>query len=559
MSGNGGKMNRMKRIALVAVMLVLSVTMVFAEGAREAIDAQKDIVILYTNDVHCGIDENIGYAGLAAYKEQMEDEGNTVVLIDAGDAVQGDVIGTVSRGSYLVDIMNELDYDYAVFGNHEFDYGMDRLSELVEKSDAQYLNATITYSGKNGNLLADSVPYAIERYGYLDVAFIGVSTPETLTKSTPKYFMEDGEFVYSFASGEELYATVQGYIDEVREKGADIVILITHLGVEEDSEPNRSYDLIANTTGADAVIDAHSHSVIESEIVKNRDGGDVILTQTGTKLANIGKMVIKADGSITTQLINDVEKDAEFSAYIDSIKAEYEEELNKTVAKSNVELAIKDETGARMVRNQETAIGDLCADAYRYVSGADIAFVNGGGIRAAIHKGDISTANIISVHPYGNMLCMCYATGQEILDALELGSMNTKLQKADNGNAVGESGGFLQVSGLKYTIDTSIPSSVVKDADGLFVEVAGERRVKDVYVEENGEWVAIDPEKTYTLACHNYKLQDMGDGYTMFADNTFILDKTMIDNQVLITYIRDGLGGTIGEEYAAPQGRITTI
>ncbi len=552
-------MNRIKRIALVAFMLVLSVTMVFAEGAKEAIDAQKDIVVLYTNDVHCGIDENIGYAGLAAYKAMMEKEGNNVVLIDAGDAIQGDVIGTVSRGSYLVDIMNEVGYDYAVFGNHEFDYGMDRLNELLKKADAQYLNATITYSGKGENLLSDSVAYVIDRFGYLDVAFIGVSTPETLTKSTPKYFMEDGEFVYSFAAGKELYATVQKYIDEVRDLGADVVILITHLGVEEDSEPNRSYDLIANTTGVDAVIDAHSHTVMEGEKVKDKDGKDVILTQTGTKLQNIGKMVIKADGSITTELISEVEKDAAFTAYIDSIKAEYEAELNKTVARSDVELAIKDETGARTVRNQETAIGDLCADAYRYVSGADIAFVNGGGIRAAIHKGDITTANIISVHPYGNMLCMCYATGQEILDALELGSMNTKLEKAENGNAVGESGGFLQVSGLKYTIDSSIPSSVVKDSDGLFVEVAGERRVKDVMVEENGEWVAIDPEKTYTLACHNYKLQDMGDGYTMFADNVFILDKTMIDNQVLITYIRDALGGVIGEEYAAPQGRITTI
>lgn len=552
-------MNRIKRIALVALMLVLSVTMVFAEGAREAIDAQKDIVVLYTNDVHCGIDENIGYAGLAAYKAMMEKEGNNVVLIDAGDAIQGDVIGTVSRGSYLVDIMNEVGYDYAVFGNHEFDYGMDRLNELLKKADAQYLNATITYSGKGENPLSDSVAYVIDRFGYLDVAFIGVSTPETLTKSTPKYFMEDGEFVYSFAAGEELYATVQNYVDEVRDLGADVVILITHLGVEEDSEPNRSYDLIANTTGVDAVIDAHSHTVMEGEKVKNKDGKDVILTQTGTKLQNIGKMVIKADGSITTELISEVEKDAAFTAYIDSIKAEYEAELNKTVARSDVELAIEDESGVRTVRNQETAIGDLCADAYRYVSGADIAFVNGGGIRAAIHKGDITTANIISVHPYGNMLCMCYATGQEILDALELGSMNTKLEKAENGKAVGESGGFLQVSGLKYTIDSSIPSSVVKDADGLFVEVAGERRVKDVMVEENGEWTPIDPEKTYTLACHNYKLQDMGDGYTMFADNVFILDKTMIDNQVLITYIRDALGGVIGEEYAAPQGRITTI
>ncbi len=552
-------MKKFRRLALSALILVFGATLLFAEGAREALENQKDIVILYTNDVHCGIDENIGYAGLAAYKEKMEEEGNSVILVDAGDAIQGDVIGTVSRGSYLVDIMNEVGYDYAVFGNHEFDYGMERLKDLIDKADAQYLNATITYFGKGEDALKQSVPYVIERFGFIDIAFIGISTPETLTKSTPKYFMEDGKFVYGFDEGDEIYGEVQHYIDIVRSKGADIVILISHLGIEEDSEPNRSYDLIANISGADAVIDAHSHSVIECEKVKDKTGKDVILTQTGTKLETFGKMTIKADGSIKTELIRESEKDPEITEFIESLKAEYEKELNRKVAESAVELSITDENGIRTVRNQETAIGDLCADAYRYNSGADIAFVNGGGIRASIHKGDITTANIISVHPYGNMLCMCYATGQEILDALELGSMNTKFEKAADGKALGESGGFLQVSGLKYTIDTSIPTSVVKNRDGLFVEVAGERRVKDVYVEKDGEWIPLDPEKTYTLACHNYKLQDMGDGYTMFKDNVFLLDKTMIDNQVLITYIRDGLGGVIGEQYAAPQGRITII
>ncbi len=552
-------MNRFKRFAIVALVMIFSLTMVFAEGAREALDEQKDVVILYTNDVHCGIDENIGYAGLYAYKNDLIAQGYEVTLIDAGDAIQGDVIGTVSRGEYLVDIMNAVGYDVCVLGNHEFDYGMDRLAELIEKSNAYYINDTITYSGSGENLLGGTYPSVIGSFGYIRVGIIGVSTPETLTKSTPKYFMEDGEFVYDFASGDELYSTVQDEIDFLRDYGVDYVILVTHLGVEEDSAPNRSIDLIANTTGVNAVIDAHSHTVMECEYVKNKNGEDVILTQTGTKLANIGKLTISKDGTFKTELISEYEKDPEFTAYIESIKAEYEDALNAVVAHSDVELAIADETGARMVRNQETAIGDLCADAYRYVSGADIAFVNGGGIRAAIHQGDISTANMISVHPYGNMLCMCEATGQQILDALELGSMNTKSVASEGGNAVGESGGFLQVSGLKYTIDTSIPSGVKKDADGLFSGIEGERRVKDVYVLENGEWTAIDPEKTYTLASHNYMLQDMGDGYTMFANNRFLLESIMLDNQVIITYITQGLGGTIGEEYSAPQGRITVL
>ena len=551
-------MNRIKRIALVMAIALVSVTMLFAQGAAEALEAQKDIVVLYTNDVHCAIDNNIGYAGLASYKAEMEKD-NFVVLVDAGDAIQGDTIGTVSKGEYLVDIMNEVGYDFCVLGNHEFDYGTDVLASLLEKADAQYLNSTITYTGKGTNLLASTVPYVIERYGYLDVAFIGVSTPESITKSTPRYFMEGDEFVYDFAAGEDLYKTVQSVVDEVKEKGADIVIVISHLGVEEGSEPNRATDLIANTTGIDAVIDGHSHTTAPCELVADKSGKKVVYTQTGTKLNNIGKLTISKDGSIKAELVSEAEKDAEVTAFIEGLKGEYESLVNTVVAHTAVELSITDENGVRAVRNRETAIGDLCADAYRAVADTDIAFVNGGGIRATIKKGDITTANMISVHPYGNYLCSCYATGAEILDALEHSVANTQAIAAQDGKAVGESGGFLQVSGLKFTIDTSVPSSVKKDDKGLFVAVEGERKVKDVYVEKDGEWTPIDPEATYTVACHNYMLQDMGDGYTMFADNQYILDNVMLDNQVIITYICDFLGGNVGEEYSAPQGRITII
>ena len=551
-------MNRFKRFALVMAIALIGVTMLFAQGAAEALEAQKDIVVLYTNDVHCAIDSNIGYAGLAKYKAEMEKD-NFVVLVDAGDAIQGDTIGTVSKGEYLVDIMNEVGYDFCVLGNHEFDYGTDVLASLLKKADAQYLNATIEYTGNGNNLLKDTVPYVIERFGFLDVAFIGVSTPESITKSTPRYFMEDGQFVYDFAAGEDLYAAVQGYVDEVREKGADVVIVISHLGVEEGSEPNRATDLIANTTGIDALIDGHSHTTEPSMLVADKSGRKVLYTQTGTKLNNIGKLTISKDGSVKAELVAEAEKDEAVTAFIEDIKAQYESLVNTVVAHTEVELSITDENGVRAVRNRETAIGDLCADAYRAVADTDIAFVNGGGIRATIKKGDITTANMISVHPYGNALCSCYATGAEILDALEHSVVNTAATAASDGKAVGESGGFLQVSGIKFTVDTSIPSSGKKDDKGLFVAVEGERRVKDVFVEENGEWVPIDPEKTYTVACHNYLLQDMGDGYTMFTDNVYILDKVLIDNQVIINYICDFLGGNVGSEYAEPQGRITVI
>ena len=294
-------------------------------------------------------------------------------------------------------------------------------------------------------------------------------------------------------------------------------------------------------------------------LVADKSGRKVLYTQTGTKLNNIGKLTISKDGSVKAELVAEAEKDEAVTAFIEDIKAQYESLVNTVVAHTEVELSITDENGVRAVRNRETAIGDLCADAYRAVADTDIAFVNGGGIRATIKKGDITTANMISVHPYGNALCSCYATGAEILDALEHSVVNTAATAASDGKAVGESGGFLQVSGIKFTIDTSIPSSVKKDDKGLFVAVEGERRVKDVFVEENGEWVPIDPEKTYTVACHNYLLQDMGDGYTMFTDNVYILDKVLIDNQVIINYICDFLGGNVGSEYAEPQGRITVI
>ena len=469
-------MNRFKRFALVMAIALIGVTMLFAQGAAEALEAQKDIVVLYTNDVHCAIDSNIGYAGLAKYKAEMEKD-NFVVLVDAGDAIQGDTIGTVSKGEYLVDIMNEVGYDFCVLGNHEFDYGTDVLASLLKKADAQYLNATIEYTGNGNNLLKDTVPYVIERFGFLDVAFIGVSTPESITKSTPRYFMEDGQFVYDFAAGEDLYAAVQGYVDEVREKGADVVVVISHLGVEEGSEPNRATDLIANTTGIDALIDGHSHTTEPSMLVADKSGRKVLYTQTGTKLNNIGKLTISKDGSVKAELVAEAEKDEAVTAFIEDIKAQYESLVNTVVAHTEVELSITDENGVRAVRNRETAIGDLCADAYRAVADTDIAFVNGGGIRATIKKGDITTANMISVHPYGNALCSCYATGAEILDALEHSVVNTAATAASDGKAVGESGGFLQVSGIKFTIDTSIPSSVKKDDKGLFVAVEGERRV----------------------------------------------------------------------------------
>jgi 2',3'-cyclic-nucleotide 2'-phosphodiesterase (5'-nucleotidase family) len=540
----------------------------FAAGTEPV---SGDIVILYTNDVHCGVDQkitdevvtNIGYAGVAAYKKAMEElvGENFVTLADAGDAVQGDAIGTLSQGQYLVDIMNQVGYDVFVPGNHEFDYGMDRMLELMKNLKAKVVSSNFT-DLKAGKLVYD--PYTIISYGEGDkavkVAYVGITTPESFTKSTPAYFQDaSGKFIYGFKEGnkgQELYRAVQTAVDAAKAADADYVVAIGHLGIDSQSSPWCSTDVIANTTGIDAFIDGHSHSTVAGDAVKNKSGEDVLLTQTGTKLASIGRMVIKADGGITTELITGYKGlDKETTDYIANIEKDFSDDLAAEVGKTEVALTVNDpNTGKRIVRSAETNLGDLAADAYRFVLGngktdaasgpADIAFVNGGGVRASIDAGDITFGEVISVHPFNNVGCVVEATGQEILDALEMAARVTP----------DENGGFLQVSGLTYTIDTNVKSSVVVDDKKNFVEVSGARRVKDVKVGNE----AIDAKKTYTLASHNYMLLDGGDGINMFRDNKIVVQPVLLDNQILISYIQDELKGTVGKEYSDPygQGRI---
>ncbi|MDO4165834.1 MAG: 5'-nucleotidase, partial [Eubacteriales bacterium] len=250
--------------------------------------------------------------------------------------------------------------------------------------------------------------------------------------------------------------------------------------------------------------------------------------------------------------------DSEVLSYIDSMEEEYESQLEKSIAVANVPLTISSDSGVRLVRNRETNLGDFCADAYRTVADADIALVNGGGIRADIEVGDITYGDILSVHPYGNTLCVAEATGQEILDALEMASRLTLSEESDGENAVGENGGFLQVSGLKYTIDTSVESTVEVDEQGGFLSCGKKRRVKDVKVlQENGSYINLDTDKIYTVASHNYLIKDGGDGLNMFMDNKLIVDGGMVDYQILMTYLTDYLDAAVGNEYAGTQGRIT--
>lgn len=600
-----------------SILLTLTMVMSVTAGVTAATEitaqaAEQDIVILYTNDVHCGVDDNIGYAGLALYKKEMQAQTPYVTLVDAGDAIQGAPIGTLSDGGYIIDIMNQVGYDFAIPGNHEFDYGMPRFLELSGKLNCGY------YSCNFMNLAAGTpvfAPYKMMDYGDTQVAFVGVSTPESFTKSTPVYFQDaNGNYIFGFCedeSGQALYNQVQVTVDAANAQGADYVILVGHLGNEGVSGQWSSEAVIKNTNGIDAVIDGHSHETY-GKTFPNKDGEQIIVTQTGTKLKNIGKMTIKPDGTITTEMVNTVPDagfttytvqrndslskiakktlgssqawpiiynankdkikkpnlitagtvltipggaaatedgkfvDAAADAYIKQIQAQYSESLKTVLGKTSVDLTIKDPaTGERAVRRAETNLGDLCADAYRYQLGADIGLMNGGGVRDSIAAGTITYNDTLKVFPFGNMGCVVEATGQQIKDALEMASKDCPT----------ENGGFMHVSGLTYTIDTSIPSSVKADEKGNFQSVSGAYRVTDIKVGEE----PLDVNKTYTVASHNYMLKSGGDGMVMFNGSKVVKDDVMVDVDVLSSYISEKLGGVVGEEYVNPagQGRIT--
>ena len=540
--------------------LVLALVMILGLGTG-AIAAEPDsgkIVILHTNDVHCGIDRvekdgavtRAGYSGLAAVKAETEAAygAENVVLVDCGDSIQGEAIGTLTHGAALVDLMNDLGYAVAVPGNHEFDWGVDNFSARVEQAEYTYLCCNLT--DLDGKPLYDG--YQVITLGGVKVGFVGIDTPETFFKSTPTYFQDStGKYIYTFSEGNEgrdLYNAVQKAVDGARAEGAEYVVALAHLGEEGSTAEWTSSAVIANTTGIDVMLDGHSHETYTREVA-NRDGGTVILQQTGTKLANIGRVVIDAGtGEIEAGLISAADcktEDAAIAAAVEETEKEFEEILNRVVATSEVLLNVNDpETGKRVIRNTETNLGDLAADAYRTVMGGDVGYINGGGIRADIAAGDVTYQDIINVFPYGNSGCLAEVTGQQLLDALELGAAYYPE----------EGGGFPHVSGMTYAIDPSIPSSVVKNDEGEFVEVAGARRVCDVMI--GGE--PIDPEKTYKLASHDYYLKKGGDGYTMFLGSKLLQDGGILDNELLINYIVDALGGVVtAAQYGEPAGRIT--
>ena len=505
---------------------------------------KSDVTILYTNDVHTYIDKQspkLTYAAIADLKQSYQDAGKDVLLVDAGDHVQGTAYGSMDEGASIIKLMNAAGYDVATPGNHEFDYGMDRAKAIMKEADFPYLSCNWV-DLRTGLRVLPSVKVFVR--GGRRIAFVGVTTPETFTKSTPAYFMDKAQrkYIYDIQGGEDgkkLYDAVQKAIDKAKLL-ADVVIGLGHLGVDPSSSPWTSEEVIAHTSGFDAFIDGHSHTVMENKQVQDASGKAVTLTQTGSYFANVGEMTIAADGTITTKLIPTHEgMDATIAAMQTSWVNTVDDMLGEKIAVGDSDFYVSDPaTGKRRIRSAETNLGDFVADGiYAYFNEVeklhcDLAIMNGGGIRADVPAGDWTFKTCKQVSPFGNVACLMSVTGKQIQDALEFAARFA-------GEGGKENGGFLQVAGATYEIHTDIPNTVQTDEKNVWIGSAtGTPRVQNVkiYDKASGSYLPLDPGATYALAGMNYTLRNLGDGFAMFDGAELIKDYVSEDYLVMSTY-----------------------
>ena len=505
---------------------------------------KSEVTILYTNDVHTYIDKQapeLTYAAIAALKQSYQNAGKKVLLVDAGDHVQGTAYGSMDQGASIIELMNAAGYDAATPGNHEFDYGMDRAKELMRDADFPYLSCNWVDLRTNLRVLPEIKVFV---RGGVRIAFVGITTPETFTKSTPAYFMNKAQtkYIYDILGGEDgqkLYSAVQKAVDKAKCL-ADVVIGLGHLGVDPSSSPWTSEEVIAHTTGFDAFIDGHSHTVMENKQVADASGRLVTLTQTGSYFANVGEMTIAPDGTISTRLVStydqeDVAVAAEQAAWVNTV----DDMLGEKIAVADTKFYITDPaTGKRRIRSGETNLGDFVADGiYTYFNEVeqlhcDIAIMNGGGIRSDEDAGYWTFKTCKQVSPFGNVACLMSVTGKQIQDALEFAARFAGAEGKENG-------GFLQVAGATYEIHTDIPNTVQTDDKNVWIGSAtGTPRVQNVkiYDRANGTYVPLDENKTYALAGMNYTLRNLGDGFAMFDGAELIKDYVSEDYLVMSTY-----------------------
>ena len=516
----------------------------FAEETNCFFGDKADVTILYTNDVHTYIDNKSPkptYAAIAALKKSIEDTGRDVLLVDAGDHIQGTAYGSMDDGATIIELMNEAGYDLATPGNHEFDYGMARAKAVLREADFPYVSCNWVDLRTGFNVLPSVKFFFV---GGRKIAFVGVTTPETFTKSTPAYFMNDAQtkYIYDILGGEDgqkLYDAVQEAIDKAEFWGADTIIGLGHLGVDPSSSPWTSEEVIAHTHGFTAFIDGHSHTVMANKQVTDASGKAVTLTQTGSYFKNIGKMTVGADGTITTELIDTYEGlDAAVAATASNWISAVDDMLGEEIAVGDTKFYTNDPaTGKRRIRSGETNLGDFVADGiYTYFNEieelhCDVAIRNGGGIRTDVEAGPWSFKTCKTVSPFGNVACLMSVTGQQIQDALEFGARFAGAEGKENG-------GFLQVAGARYTIHPMIPNTVQTNDKNVWTGSAATPRVSNVeiYDKTTGTYKPLDPNATYALAGMNYTLRNLGDGFAMFDGATLIKDYVSEDYLVMSSY-----------------------
>lgn len=533
-------------------------------AAEETAEAQQngDIYVLFTSDIHCGVQSGIGVIGLAQIRDQMRNSGKAVLLVDDGDAIQGEPLGTLTKGEAIIDLMNALEYDVAIPGNHDFDYGVDNFLKLTERAEFPYLSCNFN---KEGELLLQ--PYLIREAAGKKIGFVGVTTPQTLTACNPKNFMdEDGKYIYGFLqddTGDLLINAIQENVDKVREEGADYVILMGHIGNREEDAPYNFQTIIERTSGIDAFVDGHSHDT-DQVTMNNKDGKPVVRSACGTKMEGVGYIHIQPEeksinGGLMLWLNTETVPDMlglhnELNEPVQKVYDALDQTLKVKIGETPFDLVINDpvlkkENGepVRIVRTRETNLADFVADSILNGTDAELAIVNSGSVRDTISAGDITYGDIMRVTPFTSQICVSEVTGQQLLDALEWGARNYP----------GECPCLMQVSGMSYQIDSRIKSSISVDVDGQFVSVDGPYRVTNVMVGEK----PLDLKQKYRIAGVEFFLKNKGDGCTMFSEDDIVLDQIEVDNHAVINYLKDKLNGTVPEEYADPygQGRITII
>lgn len=553
---------RIKKILLVIFIAITSMVIFSScNNVGNVKGLKHNLRLIVTSDIHAGVNDNFTLAGVYEKRKEYEENGDYTLLIDDGDVLQGGFISSITKGSDLIDIINAAGYDILTFGNHEFDYGMEQFIANAEKLNTKYISCNFA---KDDKLVFE--PYVIKEFDNVKFAFIGINTPETLITTKIKYFEdENGNVIYNFYqgdNGQKLYDRVQETIDEVKSKGADYVIAVAHVGEKESAGPYKYNEIISHTSGFDVFLDGHSHDT-DQVSMKDKNGKTVFRMGVGTKLSCIGVVTFTKEGTIEHELLTykapsdeseKIKYDNVVSKIVDEKSAKVNSLAKEIIGKTEFNLTIYDPSAVdsvgkpiRIVRRMETNLGDLVADAYKDKTGADVGFINGGGVRVNIEKGDITIGDIKDVQPFDNTICIIEVTGQQLLDALEWGVHSYPA----------ENGAFPQVSGMTFEVDSSIKSPCIIDDYGLCKEIEGERRVKNLKI--GGE--PVDVNKKYKLSTLSYLAFDNGDGYVAFNGSN-VIDYGSYDDYVTVSeYIRDNLNGEIPESYQNPygEGRIRII